>query len=361
MFFITGLDFTCAVNLFSHLQNRGRSLLIQCGRKIMKNIRFPFVLIVTCDRAEIIAEHEIPPEVLERALSVNPIAARKCRYSIKEDDVLCHVFLLSTGILSPLFGEDTIQGQLAESAECSRLVGSSSPALDKLLNMAVAFSKRMHSSYKLRVFDESIAEAVMKKLVGKRRVLVVGTGEAARMIAEKLLPEHDVVMTLRDTTKTFLVPPGVRAVDYESRMDEAIISDAVVSASSGLYHTFSEDDVRKLAGKIIFDLATPPDIPPSESVVRVKDLGVREEKKENVVSLVSSAAEKEICSYKEWQERSRTIPDMKVMAESVALETMRRLSGPIASLKLDDECEEALRCAILDSVRKSYIAKSFQK
>ena len=69
----------------------------------MKNIRFPFVLIVTCDRAEIIAEHECPPEMLERALSVNPIAARKCRYSIKEDDVLYHVFLLSTGILSPGF------------------------------------------------------------------------------------------------------------------------------------------------------------------------------------------------------------------------------------------------------------------
>ena len=80
MFFITALDFTASVKLFEHLQNRGNELLIKAGRKIMKSVRCPFVLIITCDRAELISEEKVSPEILERALSVSPIEAAACRW-----------------------------------------------------------------------------------------------------------------------------------------------------------------------------------------------------------------------------------------------------------------------------------------
>lgn len=361
MLSVTGLDFTPAVTLFSHLQNRGDEVLITCGRKLLKTIRFPFVLIITCDRAEVVSENKVPPETLERALGVNPIAVSRCRYSIEGPDAEKHVFLLSSGIISPLFGEDTVQGQIAAASAVARLIGSSSPLLDKLLNMAVAFSKKMHTAYKLRVFDKSIAEAVAKRLAGYPRVLIVGSGESARTVASLLLPEHEVHITLRDETKTFLIPPGAVAVSYENRMEEALHSDAVISASSGLYLTFTPEEASRLAGKPLFDLSSPPDLPDIEGVIRVSDLGVREGAKEQAVEIVNREAESAAGEFRAWKERTASIPDTSYAAERVAMEAMRRLEGPVSRLSLGPESEKALRTAIIDSVRKAYISTAFRR
>ena len=361
MAFVTGLDFTRSVSLFSHLQNRGDELLLSAGRRLMKTVRSPFVLLVTCDRAEAIGEKAVPAEALERALSVSPISAAACRYSIGQDEAERHVFLLASGIISPLFGEDTVQGQIASAAECARLSGSSSPYLDKLLNMAVAFSKRMHTEHRLRVFDSTVITALRERLSQCRRVLIVGSGEAARAIASSLLPDHEVRMTLRDTEKTFLVPPGAAAVSYDDRMKEALASDAIVSASSGLYYTFTEEEASRLQRRLLFDLSSPPDLPPSSGALRIPDLGVEEPEKRRMERIVEAEAERELSAFRSWKERAREMPDISVQADAVAMEALRRLSGPVSSLSISDEDERMLREAVIDSVRKAYIAKTISR
>ena len=199
MFFITALDFTASVKLFEHLQNRGNELLIKAGRKIMKSVRCPFVLVITCDRAELISEEKVSPEILERALSVSPIEAAACRYSISPEDSVRHILLLATGILSPLFGEDTIQGQLTSGAECARLIGSSSPALDKLISSAVSFSRRVHCSRKIRVIDKTIIEKTAETVKDCSKILIVGSGECARLVAAPPdLPDYPGVIRIID-------------------------------------------------------------------------------------------------------------------------------------------------------------------
>lgn len=63
-------------------------------------------------------------EILERALSLNPAAVSRYRYSLCGDDAVRHILLLSAGVISPLFGEDTIQGQLALAGDVARLSGT---------------------------------------------------------------------------------------------------------------------------------------------------------------------------------------------------------------------------------------------
>lgn len=361
MLYVTGLDFTIDTNLFAHLQNKGDELLLSSGRKLLKSLRFPFVLLVTCDRAEIVSEGSVPHEILERALSLNPIAVSKCRYGIEGQDAEKHIFLLSSGIISPLFGEDTVQGQLREASECARLIGASSPYLDKLFNMAVAFSKRMHTEYRLRVFDSSIIDAVVKQLEKQHRILVVGSGEGARLIASSLLDNHEVHMTLRDITKTFLIPPKAIPVSYEDRMKKALSSDAVISASSGLYHTFTEEEVSLLSDKPMYDLSSPHDLPDADNVIRIADLGVKEPMKESISSIVRSEADSEIASFHSWMDRASSIHDIRLVSEEIALEAMRRLSGVVSALDLNKDKEMNLRSSILDSVRKAYIACSVKK
>lgn len=362
MIFITGLDFTLDPPLFSHLQNRGRELLSSAASKLMKMYRFPFVLAVTCDRAEVIGLSRAGSESLERVLSLNPAAATRCRYSLEGDEAVRHVFLLASGTLSPLFGEDTIQGQLAMAGDEARLAGSSSPELNKLVNMAVAFSKDLHSRLKVRVFDSSIAEAAALRLEGMKRILIAGSGESARLVAVRLLQSgHDVRMALRDETKTFLVPAGAEAVPFADKMKEAFWADAVVSASSGLYHTFSAEECARIAPRIMLDLARPRDLPDCPNVITASDLNAEEPEKERVIKTVECEAGKAVSEYMQWLERSRTRCAVESRAEELAFEVMRRLSGPVASLSLDAERERQLREAIIDSAKKAYITKSYSR
>ena len=159
-----GISFIQEPRLFEHLQNKDDAFLLYVSTRLMRSYRFPFALLLTCDRAEVIAEGEGSPEALERALSLNPAAMKGFRYSCGGPDALLRVFLLSTGILSPLFGEDTIISQISKAEEIGRFAGSLSPRLSKLLNMAAAFSKRVHTDMKVRGSSQRHLSRVMRSL-----------------------------------------------------------------------------------------------------------------------------------------------------------------------------------------------------
>ena len=358
MLYSSGISFAQEPVLFTHLQNKDDDFLLSVSEKLMRSYRTSFAFILTCDRAEVISEEPVSIEVLVRALSLNPAAMRPFRYSYEGEYAKKRIFLLSTGILSPLFGEDTIIGQIAKSLEIGRAAGTLSPHLSKLLNMAAAFGKRMHSEMKIRVFDSTIVSEMVLRLSGHDHILIVGSGDGARLLAQALAGDHHVAMTLRDMSKTFLVPPGVEAVPYDDRRLYAAGSDAVISVTSGLYHTFEEDDKPLLAGKLLFDFSSPHDIPDSFRAVHVEDLGIDLPERRSVVDRIGSKAEAECAAYEAWLAREGEMDAIQVKAESIAYEAIRRLSAPLSRLDKDDE--KAFREAVYDSVRKAVVSKEME-
>ncbi len=353
MIYSSGLSFVEEPELFSHLQNKGMDYLLSISSVLMKSYRFPFAVLLTCDRAEIISEERASIEVFERALSLSPIRVKKYRYSYEGDDAILRLFKLSTGILSPLFGEDTIQGQIAMSMECGRLSGTLSPTLSKLLNMTVAFSKRIHTDIHVRVFDKTVIDEVERRCRGMGDVLIIGSGESARLIALALLKSHKVRLTLRDIEKTFLIPSGAIAVPYEERRDYIPSSDVIISSTSGLYHTLSDSDAHLVKGKLLFDLSLPYDLPSSLKPVRISDLGVPLPEKGEVIRKISALSDKEAESYEEWLKKRDGTEDTAEKAERIATEALRRMSSVIAKAGIDDE--KAFREALFDSVRKAVV------
>lgn len=355
----TGIDFTKAPELFRSLQNKELGELVAFSSRLAKSYRFPFVLLLTCDRAEIIAEEKAEPEPLERALGLRTPEVKQYRYSIPSgtEDIL----VFSTGVTSPLFGEDTIQGQLAIALEASRLAGTSSPYLRKLLSSAVAFAKRMHTEMKLRVFDRTIVDEVARRLEGYGDILIIGSGESARLIAEKLKDEHQVTMTLRDTDKLFLLPPGVMAISYDERFERVKDFNAVVSATSGLYHSFESEDLGLLDGKLLFDLSSPPDLPPEAHGITVDELKVELPERERVIAKVRLEAKAEAEKLVLWKENAESFSALNSQAERIAAEALRRLNGPVARLRLSSSDELAFRNSLSDSIRKAVIAENLKK
>ncbi len=354
--FSQGIDFSQAPHLFTSLQNRGEGFLRSVTGKLSSRYRFPFVFILTCDRAEIISEEIASAEPLERALSLNPAKVSPFRY---REEGIKRVFLLASGLLSPLFGEDTVQGQLLDGLEAARASGCVSPELDKLLLSAVAFSKRMHSTMKVRVFDETIVSEMVSRSEGK--VLIVGSGEGARRLAQALRAKCQVTMTLRDTSKDFLVPPGVKAIGYESRREALPDADILISASSGLYHTFEAEDLPLMEGKALYDFSSPPDLPSSFHAIRAENLGIALPEKEAVIKRIESEAEKAVSEYLSWLGRRSEAELIRQKGMRIASETLRRLSGPLSSLSLEPDKEKALRMSILDTVRKAVVQEEMAR
>ena len=111
----------------------------------------------------------------------------------------------------------------------------------------------------------------------------------------------------------------------------------------------------------MYDLAFPYDLPDGSNVIRLVDLKVPTPERDELVRLVEKEAKEAYADFLAWAEREAKADDISFFSQEVASESLRRLSSTISSLALGEDAEMKLREAILDSVRKSCIAKSFHR
>lgn len=357
-----GLDMTRNASDFRHLQNLDDGMYSHILGKIRKRIQKPCILLLTCDRAELYIEGTMSsPEIFERALSLNIAKAKASRYSMCGKDAMMHLFLLASGVLSPLFGEDAILSQLLHSLDIARDNGSSSPCLSRLFNMAIAFGKRMQSEYKLDDFDLSIAQKIASMIEKGSNILIIGCGFRSKMLAELLKSDNRVVMTLRDSEKTFLLPIGVESIAYDERRNSLDQFDVVISATYGLYHTFEDVDLPLFAGKKIFDLAPVEDLPSSFDAIKISDIDGSNSKRDKLVDAISKRANDETGEFIRFQKKAEKAPGIDLMSESFSYEVVRRMQCQIDKLDVGNCDKKAFLDALYDSVRKAYIAFEFSK
>ena len=354
MLYLSLLDFRDDALYLKNAYEMGIQERARREKRIKKENNAPLVLLITCTRIEAYSmDRKVSFESIERAFGINHIYAMDKRKSMQDEEALKHLYRLSLGIESPLFGEELILSQMKEAY--SRAVNGNGACsyLLRLFKSAVTFSKAMHSKYRIRIFDETVPSELARRIGRKRRVLIVGSGELARMTAIALRDGNEVLMTLRDISKTELVPSGVRPVMYEKRHAYAEGSDVIVSASSGIYYTFEEKDKDLLADKELYDLALPFDMPGSLSPVRLSELGVEMPKRDALLRTLDGEIARAIDGFHKDIEMK-----MEAMnAEDFSISVLRRLNGAIEALSLDEEKRKSLENAIYDSTRKAYIEK----
>ena len=320
-----------------------------------ENRNVPLLLIITCTRMEAYSiDCPVSFESIERAFSLNHIKSMDKRFSLSGLDALRHFYVLSLGIESPLFGEELILSQIKEARERALRGKSASSYLLRLSQDVIAFSKKMHSSYKIRVFDNSIAAEMARRINVTDKVLIIGSGELSRMVADSLIAKGvSVTMTLRDMKKTFLLSRGVSFISYDDRVGHLKDYDTIISSSSGIYHTLSEDDAPLLKGKVLYDLAAPYDIPSSLNPIRLSDMDIEMPERDRIVSILNSEIDKRISAFN----KDIEMKEEAMNAEDFSFSVLRRLKSVISSLSLTDEKEKSLTDALYESIRKAYIEK----
>lgn len=313
----------------------------------------PLLLLITCTRIEAYStDRPVSFESMERAFSLNHIRSMDKRRNLSDVDAIRHFYTLSLGIESPLFGEELILSQIKEARERAIRNRSASSYLLRLSQDVISFAKEMHSKHKIRVFDDGIGKALAERIDRGKKILIIGSGELSRLVAAALVKNGcSVTMTLRDITKTFLLVPGGMAISYDERRDRVGDYDVVISSSSGIYHTFEESDGPLLEGKELYDLAEPYDIPSSLHPVRLRDLNVRMEERDTLVTLLNSEIDKRISFF----EKDMEMRKEALKAEDFSISVLRRMNPVIDELLLDMDKRKGLEDALYDCVRKAYI------
>lgn len=248
------------------------------------------VTLSTCNRRELYAvvhdpwaAREAMVEVLADMTGLGPRDLARFLYVHRGEQVVRHLFRVASSLDSMVLGESEIQGQVRRAWESARADRASGPALDRLFRRALQVGKRVRHDTRVgagRVSVPSIAVGLVERTVGPltdRRVLVVGAGETARVVADALAARRvrGVIVISRSRAAAAAVahPRGWRSDTLAALGREIRLADVVMSATAAPHTLVTRGDVERAMSVrpqrpiALIDMAVPCDIDPGAATV----------------------------------------------------------------------------------------------
>jgi glutamyl-tRNA reductase len=161
------------------------------------------LLLCTCNRTELLVQY--PPAVANVAalpsqlvaelgrLQHLPALAEASFYVHHDLAAVRHSFRVAAGLDSMILGETQILGQLKQAYRLACRVGTTGFLLNKLLHAAFRVGKRVRTGTGIGLGTASVSQAAVGLLsavvprLAKQRILLLGAGEMARLVAQGLV------------------------------------------------------------------------------------------------------------------------------------------------------------------------------
>lgn len=215
------------------------------------------VVVATCNRFEAYLDVDQPErtdprlaiEAAWRALSAHtglPYETLRENSEVRlEDDVVEHLFSVSSGLESLVVGETEISGQVADALLRARSAGTTTAVLERLFQNAAKTSREVKNGTDLVHAGRSLVRLALDMCDTRiadwsaLRVLLIGTGQYAR-VTVAALRDHGVrdiaVHSASGRAKAFAAHREVRAVD-PAQLDTEIASADVIVTCTTAPHT----------------------------------------------------------------------------------------------------------------------------
>jgi glutamyl-tRNA reductase len=242
--------------------------------------------ISTCNRTELYLVAGDPVEAESAALSVlarqadtRPTELVGHLYSLRAGDAARHLFRVTAGLDSVILGEAEIQGQVKRAYELALVEGSTGPILNRLFRGALAAGGRARAETGISekgLSISSVAVELAQRSLGdlaERRVLVIGAGETAELVARALAAKgvETVFIANRHYDRAIGLAQrfGGHAVRIEELPAQLETADIVVSATHSPHHIVERDDLEHVMADrtgrplLIVDIAVPRDVEPA--------------------------------------------------------------------------------------------------
>ncbi len=247
------------------------------------------IIIQTCNRVEVFAAGRDPDphNLLEGWANVAGLSYDEVSKNIEicnGNDVILHLLKLSSGLDSLVIGEDQVLGQIKRAFEFSRNNRYAGSHLSVIFDRAVKVGGKVRTvtgvnkgSVSIGSMAVKLAEEYFKKLNNKR-VLLIGSGEGASLVAKSLKQrEANFMITSRtfERAKSFADTVGGNPLPFESAVQMFHEVDLIFLSTTAPYYLITYDRVEKAMTKrdkflVLFDLSNPRTV--EERVATIKNV-----------------------------------------------------------------------------------------
>jgi glutamyl-tRNA reductase len=239
----------------------------------------------TCNRTELYLVVSDPVEaestalgVLTRQAEIRPTELLGHLYSLRAGEAARHLFGVTAGLDSMIVGEAEIQGQVKRAYELALVEGGTGPILNRLFRGALSAGGRVREETAVGekgVSIPSVAVELARRTLGElgeRRVLVVGAGETAELVAQALVARGVATVFVANRHYDRAIGLAQRfdgsAVRFEELPEQLHEADIIVSATNSPHHIVEHDELEQVMENregrplLLVDIAVPRDIEP---------------------------------------------------------------------------------------------------
>ena len=319
------------------------------------------LIVTTCNRTEFYVAHRDAEsadtcirDVVRHLRGADLLAPGALRYTAADTEAGRHLFRVASGLDSMVLGDAQILGQIKEAVALAREAGTVGPLLDRLFDRALRTGKRARAETSVSGGIVSVASAAVELLrteltsLHGRRVLVVGAGEAARLVARQLAQARPACILIanrtREAAEELAASVGGQALALSDVAGALSGVDAVVSATRAPRFVVSATDVATAMRQpaiqrlVLIDLAVPRDIDPAaaqipgvalhaiDAIQRVVDATLSRRIAE--IPRVERLVDDELARFDTWR-RSRAVTplvrELRAHFEQVRIEEVSRL------------------------------------
>ena len=234
------------------------------------------VIIQTCNRIELFAtsdNHNVD-EIKRTWASLTGLEENAFRDTLEvceNKDAYEHLLKLTSGLESLVVGEEQILGQIKESISAARKANASGKRLNKLFERSIRIGTRIRNSTGIGSGGISLGSMAVKLAeenvddIKSKHVLLIGTGEAATLVAKSLKKRgyaFDVTSRTLERSVGFSQTLGGKPIKFEDVLSEFNNYEIIFVATTAPYFLVSFDRMKdsmknKKSGTMILDLSNP--------------------------------------------------------------------------------------------------------
>jgi glutamyl-tRNA reductase len=333
------------------------------------------LLISTCNRTEVVIRHKallpdeaaaLPIRLAQRFLEWRGAESLGCEmfYVHHDEEAVRHIFRVAAGLDSMIVGEAQILAQVKDAYQIACRVRTNGFLTNKLMHAAFKTGKRSRSETEIGIGAVSVSLAAVElsqkifRDLSKKRALVIGAGEMARLTAEHFIQKTVGSLTVANRTDEKAVELaeqlGGHAAPYSNLLDSIAEADVVITSTGANEFILNETNVRAAMAlrqnKQIFliDISVPRNVDPAvkrlynvfaydiDDLNQIVDrnLGRRRLETAKVEKIIAE----EVASFADWFRSLEVTPTIKYLVEkfeSVRREEIRRGSKDFTPEQLD--------------------------
>ena len=234
------------------------------------------VIIQTCNRIELFAtsdNHNVD-EIKNTWASLTGLEDNAFRDTLEvceNRDAYEHLLKLTSGLESLVVGEEQILGQIKESISAARKIDASGKRLNKLFERSIRIGTRIRNSTGIGRGGISLGSMAVKLAeenvddIKSKHVLLIGTGEAATMVAKSLKKRgyaFNVTSRTLERSTGFSQTLGGKPIKFEDVLSGFNNYEVIFVATTAPYFLVSFDRMKngmknKKSGTMILDLSNP--------------------------------------------------------------------------------------------------------